>query len=102
MDISPNHLVLCLIVIVFTMGIGCASSAAVPAEAPTKAGAAGVGAVVSAGAESKPEKKTIPIGVSVGESVPGFAILLVDGTTVTSQQLALQGKPAFLMFFATW
>ena len=102
MDISPNRLILSLIVIALTLGLGCASRAAVPAEAPTTAGAVGPGAVASGDTGSIPEKKTIPVGVSVGQRAPDFAILLADGTTVTSRQLALEGKPAFLMFFATW
>ena len=102
MNIFLTHPILGLIVIALTLGLGCASSAAVPAEAPTMAGVAGPGSVAADAAEALPEKKAIPVGVSVGERVPGFAILLVDGTTITSRELALQGKPAFLMFFATW
>ena len=102
MNISVNNPALSLLVIAVValmLGLGCASSAAVPAETPT---AANPGAVASGGAVDTPEAAAIPVGASVGERVPGFAILLADGTTVTSQELALQGKPAFLMFFATW
>jgi len=102
MNISPHRLVVSLMVIVLTLGMGCASSAAIPAKAPTTTGAAGPGTVASGAAKAIPERKTIPVGVSVGERAPDFAILLADGTTVTSEELALQGKPAFLMFFATW
>ena len=42
------------------------------------------------------------MGGFVGERPPDFAMLLLDGSTVTSEELALEGKPAFLMFFATW
>jgi hypothetical protein len=119
-------MILSLVIIALTLGTGCASNAAVPAEAPTTArsavpaetlttaGAAvpgesptttmatGPRAAAAGGTEATPEKEAIPVGASVGKTAPGFAILLVDGTTVTSQELALEGKPAFLMFFATW
>lgn len=103
--------------ILIMLGVGCASTAAVPVEPPTADGA-GSAAVptrpptangagppasgASVSVEPIPEKDEIPVGVSVGERPPHFAILLADGTTVTSEALALEGKSAFLMFFATW
>ena len=74
-------------------------SAPTPVETPLKTGPT---ATVSNAAEPAPEQKTIPVGLKIGERLPDFAILLADGATVTSQQLILEGKPAFLMFFATW
>jgi len=159
MNISPNRLILSLIVIALTLGIACASSAAVPREVPTAESATDTSALTASGAEASlekqatapanpapvasagteaspektdapvggsnlnpmdtpvaaspsagavgsadavPEKKTVPVTVFVGERPPDFAMLLLDGSTVTSEELALEGKPAFLMFFATW
>ena len=42
------------------------------------------------------------VGSSVGDLVPEFEMLLIDGNSVTSAGLKNTGKPVFLFFFATW
>lgn len=42
------------------------------------------------------------IGTTVGKTVPHFEFTLIDGTKRSTAQLASQGKPVFLFFFATW
>ena len=42
------------------------------------------------------------VGTAVGKTVPHFEFTLIDGTKRSTAQLASQGKPVFLFFFATW
>ena len=42
------------------------------------------------------------VGTAVGKTVPHFEFTLIDGTKRSTAQLANQGKPVFLFFFATW
>jgi cytochrome oxidase Cu insertion factor (SCO1/SenC/PrrC family) len=42
------------------------------------------------------------VGTVVGKTVPHFEFTLIDGTKRSTAQLASQGKPVFLFFFATW
>jgi len=42
------------------------------------------------------------VGTAVGKTVPHFEFTLIDGTKKSTAQLASQGKPVFLFFFATW
>ena len=42
------------------------------------------------------------VGTAVGKTVPHFEFTLIDGTKRSTVQLASQGKPVFLFFFATW
>ena len=41
-------------------------------------------------------------GTSVGKTIPHFEFTLADGTKRSTAQLASQGQPVFLFFFATW
>ncbi len=43
-----------------------------------------------------------PVGVNVGNTLPHFEMTLVDGSRVSTELLAHQGKPVFLYFFTTW
>ena len=42
------------------------------------------------------------IGSDVGSTIPHFEFNLIDGTRQSTAQLASQGRPVFLFFFATW
>ena len=42
------------------------------------------------------------VGIDVGSTVPHFEFTLIDGTRQSTAQLASQGRPVFLFFFATW
>ena len=43
-----------------------------------------------------------PVGVNVGDTLPHFEMTLADGSRVSTDVLAAQGKPVFLYFWATW
>ena len=43
-----------------------------------------------------------PEGTNVGEIPPAFEMELSDGTRIASAEIAASGKPAFMMYFATW
>jgi hypothetical protein len=70
---------------------GAVEQATVPAVEPT---AAQTQAVVRV---DQPE-----FGTDVGKTLPQFEFTLIDGTKRSTAQLASQGKPVFLFFFATW
>ena len=40
--------------------------------------------------------------LKVGEASPPFAMILADGSEVSSGDLASSGRPAHLFWFATW
>ena len=42
------------------------------------------------------------IGSAIGERAPDFEVTFLDGTSVSREELAAEGKPAFLYFMATW
>ena len=42
------------------------------------------------------------VGTDVGDILPHFEFTLVDGTRKSTAQLASEGQPVFLFFFATW
>ena len=42
------------------------------------------------------------IGSAVGELVPDFEVTFIDGSSVSREELAADGRPAFLFFMATW
>ena len=42
------------------------------------------------------------VGTSVGNTIPHFEFMLVDGTNISTAQLASEGQPVFLFFFTTW
>ena len=44
----------------------------------------------------------VKIGSAVGERAPDFEVTFLDGTSVSREELAAEGKPAFLYFMATW
>ena len=43
----------------------------------------------------------IEVGAEVGDRIPHFTLGLVDGVTISSEQLMDDGRPTFLFFFAT-
>ena len=57
-----------------------------PTEAPTAA----------------PAATAAPVGINVGNTLPHFELTLVDGSKVSTEVLAAQGRPVFLYFFTTW
>jgi hypothetical protein len=42
------------------------------------------------------------VGTGVGDSAPEFALQLTDGQQISSSELLATGRPAFMMYFATW
>ena len=58
-------------------------------------------------ADDKPSSIVEPapvarIGSAVGERVPDFEVTFLDGSSVSREELAADGRPAFLFFMATW
>ena len=70
---------------------------ALPTLAPTTSSAPTTGAGTVPGGSD-----LLEIGTEVGKTAPHFAFKLSDGTVRSTAQLAEQGKPVFLFFFATW
>ena len=64
-----------------------------PVSQPTAAAAA---------AKVEPQTDTAEVGYEVGMRAPDFGMSLLDGTKVTSSDLANEGKPVFLYFHATF
>ena len=44
----------------------------------------------------------VKIGSAIGERAPDFEVTFLDGTSVSREELAAEGRPAFLYFMATW
>ena len=44
----------------------------------------------------------LEIGSAVGERAPDFEVTFQDGSSVSREELAAEGRPAFLYFMATW
>ena len=42
------------------------------------------------------------VGTGVGDSAPEFALQLTQGQQISSSELLATGRPAFMMYFATW
>ena len=42
------------------------------------------------------------LNLKIGEQTPPFAMILANGTEVSSDDLAASGRPAHLFWFATW
>ena len=58
-------------------------------------------------ATSTPESPDTPtstadVGIGVGNLASEFALRLVDGTEITSTELRMEGRPAFVYFLAGW
>ena len=53
-------------------------------------------------AEAAPAESLPPVGAGVGELAPSYSLTLLDGSTVSSEDLVKAGKPVFLFFTATW
>ena len=51
---------------------------------------------------SEPPAPSAPTGTKVGHRIPDFTLMLLDGGTLTTENLRLNGKPAFLFFHADW
>lgn len=58
--------------------------------------------VAAAKVEVEAEAETVEVGYEVGMRAPEFGMSLLDGTKVTSSDLANEGKPVFLYFHATF
>lgn len=61
--------------------------------------------VVVAGDPPLPSAKQAPevkIGSSIGDRAPDFKVTFQDGSSVSREELAAEGRPAFLFFMATW
>ena len=43
----------------------------------------------------------VEVGAEVGDRIPYFTLGLVEGATISSEQLMDHGRPTFLFFFAT-
>ncbi len=52
--------------------------------------------------ESAPQAQTVDVGYEVGMRAPEFGMSLLDGSKVTTSDLADEGKPVFLYFHATF
>ena len=55
--------------------------------------------------ESAPIMETVSnleIGSAVGERAPDFEVTFQDGSSMSREELAAEGRPAFLYFMATW
>lgn len=72
-----------------------------PTAAPTAAAAPPTEAATLA---SPPEvsEPAAPEGTNIGEIPPAFAMERSDGTPVALADLTAAGRPAFMMYFATW
>jgi hypothetical protein len=44
----------------------------------------------------------VPEGIEVGEIPPAFTMERTDGTPVDLADITAAGRPAFMMYFATW
>ena len=41
----------------------------------------------------------VPVGIQVGDRIKPFTLRMVDGTTLTSNDLLSRNRPTFLFFF---
>lgn len=57
---------------------------------------------VATAVESAPQAQTVDVGYEVGMRAPEFGMSLLDGSKVTTSDLADEGKPVFLYFHATF
>ena len=81
------------------LGAGCGASSTPRAEES----AAKVDSPAAPVATSETDPSPIvQVGTGVGERVPDFSLQLVGGNTETAKNLLSEGRPTFLMFFATW
>ena len=79
--------------------LGC-SSTSTEQEADTSSAPSVLQA--AAAVESQPEAETVEVGYEVGLRAPEFGMSLLDGSKVTSAELAEEGTPVFLYFHATY
>ena len=77
-------------------------SASVTTVKTTESPAAPQPTVAVASAKVEPQADTVEVGYEVGMLAPDFGMSLLDGTKVTSSDLADDGKPVFLYFHATF
>ncbi|MSQ14115.1 MAG: hypothetical protein EXR47_08325 [Dehalococcoidia bacterium] len=47
-----------------------------------------------------PAASSVPVGTKVGQRVPAFTVITLDGVRLAN--VDFQGKPYLLFFFATW
>jgi hypothetical protein len=86
------------------LALGCATSAAPETDGMAEALPTRISATPSAPSGEGAEAKVEPaqVGTGVGDHIPGFAINLADGSTVTLDELRQDRQPTFLFFFETW
>lgn len=83
--------------------IACGGSATGPASATSPAINTGATPTPAAGPTTDAPLVAQPkLGTNVGETLPPFEFALFDGSVRSTAQLASQGRPVFLFFFATW
>lgn len=77
-----------------------------PAQAPATEAPAPPTAVPATDTPPPPptatETPAVDVGSEVGQTPPAFAMTLADGSTVESASIIGAGKPAFMVYFATW
>ena len=78
--------------ILLALGLGCSAGA----------GETTTAASTPPSSESTAPSPDISVGTQVGNALPHFEITLLDGDKRSTEQLAADGKPVFLYFFATW
>ena len=80
--------------ILLALGLGCSAGAGEPATTTA--------ASTPPSSESTAPSPDISVGTQVGNTLPHFEFTLLDGDKRSTEQLAADGKPVFLYFFATW
>ena len=82
-------------------GAACGSEPDTP-TATSPAAATATAAPTATAASNGTPADAPPVGADAGNSLPHFDMTLADGSTVSTELLAAEGKPAFLYFFSTW
>ena len=80
-----------MVVVIGALACGSAATEAVPASTQNP------GQIAAPISNIAPE-----VGTNVGNTIPHFEFMLVDGTNISTAQLASEGQPVFLFFFTTW
>ena len=87
-----------------TTGSGATSQtpASAPATKAVESAAAPLPTASIAATKVEPQTDIVEVGYEVGMRAPEFGMSLLDGTKVTSSDLADDGRPVFLYFHATF
>jgi hypothetical protein len=90
---------LLVVAVLGALSVGCAASN--PAQGPQGSeGTAAENLATSEAIHGVPIRGPA-VGSEVGRRIPVFSLGLADGTTLTSNDLLADTRPAFLFFFAT-